>query len=108
VRAGLTRCALFSVDRYLRRFFLGDERLDSARRQVNAFGNATFVKPSFATKEAAESWVRRVECWREHLRRDLVAGSIPAPAGKGEHWMFVRSSYVHRRRRWYDVLLALP
>ena len=79
---------LLAVDSYLRRFFLADEQIEYARREVNAFGNATSVKPSFATKEAAESWVRRVECWRENLRRDLVADSIPAPGSKGEHWLF--------------------
>ena len=67
------------IDNYLENCFLTTQRLQQAENELRDFDDG---ESSFATVDAAASWVRRVECWIANLRRDLVLDSVPAPSGE--------------------------
>ena len=80
--------SLLCIDTYLEKFFLTKERLEEAEKEVKDFDDG---ESSFATVDAAKSWVRRVRCWVDNLRRDLVEDSVPAPSG-GNRWLLFHRS----------------
>ena len=68
----------------------------AARREILAFHNDTMAPSDFGSREAAESWLRRVETWIGNLRRDLERDSISAPNGSGSRWLLYPSEHTVR------------
>ena len=87
---------VFDTDQYLHTFFLCDERLTRAEREVTAFGDNSTTIPCMASPSAAEAWLRRVQAWRANLRRDMEADSVPAPNGSATRWLLLPSNTTMR------------
>ena len=83
---------VFDTDRYLNTFFLCQERVAAAEREVNTFNENSTASSSMQSIAAAAAWLRRVKTWEENLRRDLVCDSMPAPDGSGKRWLLFHSS----------------
>ena len=88
---------IFNIDRYVRAIFLADDRVDAARRSLEAFqDHSQCAEESFPTVEAAQSWLQRVLQWRSNLRCDLIADSVKAPGNVDGYWLLHPSSDVRR------------
>ena len=83
---------ILNVDRYLERFFDVDGKVIEARKELLAFEENNDLSTSFASVAAAESWQRRVDHWRENLRRDITADSVAAPGQSWSRWLLYSSS----------------
>ena len=58
---------------------------------MNSFEEGAVPDTFFLTKEAAESWYRRVQQWEQNLRRDLAADSVFAPGNPDRKWLLFRT-----------------
>ena len=88
--------SLLNIERYLNAIFLADDRVEAARRAVQAFQDQSLCCEPFPTVDAASSWLERVLHWRSNLLRDLVADSVEAPGGGGGRWLLFRSAELCR------------
>ena len=111
---------MFSIDRYLQRFFLSDERLAEAREEISRVTDPVLVEPGdptpqrFVSVEAAQAWHRRVSVYIENVQRDLQLDSVPAPGREGCRWLLYASKTLsynddgaitcHLCRRCYEAL----
>ena len=89
---------LLNIENYLMRFFLIQDRLEDARRDILAFEDPAHVVPGaqqFTSLSQAQAWHARVKSYVDNLRATLTADSVAAPGSNGARWLLYPQSIVH-------------
>ena len=77
---------LLDTERYLQIYVEADQRLQEAEQELVDVRHGLAVQGRRNVEEA-EVWCRRVQLWRQHLRRDLWNDGAPAPGEPRRRWL---------------------